>query len=112
MLMIYQILNLIADMPQQVASSTKSDQVGTITLSTSQPNVTVVPATGGSASTPPGTVMYQTPQGVVYAAPSSALPEGYIFNLPQTQTLQVASPDASGTSLELPVLTAKKRYCD
>ena len=50
-----------------------------------------------------GTVMYQTPQGVVYATPTtaalSALPEGYILNLPQTPTaisLGQGQTDASG----------------
>ena len=47
---------------------------------------------------PPGAapMMYQTPQGVVYAAAPSGmnLPEGYVLNLPQTPTLAIPQPQA------------------
>jgi len=39
----------------------------------------------------PGTVVYQTPQGLVYATPTKGVDSlsegGYILNLPQTPTL-------------------------
>jgi hypothetical protein len=46
---------------------------------------------GGQGPGSGGTMMYQTPQGLVYATPAtgnaiSALGEGYILNLPQTST--------------------------
>ena len=43
-------------------------------------------------------MMYQTPQGLVYAAPAGigALPEGFVLNLPQAQTLAVQGNQAAG----------------
>ena len=47
-------------------------------------------------------MMYQTPQGMVYAAPqanaaATGLPEGagYVLNLPQTPTLAIPQPAAT-----------------
>lgn len=53
-------------------------------------------AAGGAAAAPGGTVMYQTPQGLLYAAAPSGgatamLPDGYIVNVPAGQHQSLAS---------------------
>lgn len=56
---------------------------------------TAVPTTNSNAAMTPGIVMYQTPQGVVYATPTTAtLPDGSIFNFQQPATaLSLAQPE-------------------
>ncbi|XP_064600621.1 serum response factor-like isoform X2 [Liolophura sinensis] len=61
---------------------------------------TGVPTTNSNPAMTPGIVMYQTPQGVVYATPTTAtLPDGSIFNFQQPATaLSLAQPEQQAGS--------------
>lgn len=69
----------------------QSSSAGAATTNPQQPVAMVTAA---------GTVVYQTPQGLMYAsAPSSlgaGIPEGYVLNLPQTPTLVPQNTEQAG----------------
>ncbi|XP_013404556.1 serum response factor isoform X3 [Lingula anatina] len=79
------------------SQSDVNQNVSNTTLSVMSGNTT------SSSNVTPGTVMYQTPQGVVYATPTtiqlSALAEGgYVLNQPQTPTaITLAQDQHNGT---------------
>ncbi|XP_013404555.1 serum response factor isoform X2 [Lingula anatina] len=87
-----------AGLPTTTTSQSDVNQnVSNTTLSVMSGNTT------SSSNVTPGTVMYQTPQGVVYATPTtiqlSALAEGgYVLNQPQTPTaITLAQDQHNGT---------------
>lgn len=47
--------------------------------------IPITTSTTGGVNTMARTVMYQTPHGLVYAAPTTSLPEGVIFNFQHDQ---------------------------
>ncbi|XP_064623861.1 serum response factor-like isoform X2 [Lineus longissimus] len=63
--------------------------------------ITVLSGAGGQGAGSGGTMMYQTPQGLVYATPATgnalnALSEGYILNLPQQSVLAAGGDQQNG----------------
>ncbi|KAK2148762.1 hypothetical protein LSH36_484g02024 [Paralvinella palmiformis] len=60
-----------------------------------QPVAVVSGNTSGTSSSSTGPVVYQTPQGLLYAAPSNvgSLPEGYVINLAASQGLSLPPQD-------------------
>ncbi|XP_013404557.1 serum response factor isoform X4 [Lingula anatina] len=92
------IATILPGLPTTTTSQSDVNQnVSNTTLSVMSGNTT------SSSNVTPGTVMYQTPQGVVYATPTtiqlSALAEGgYVLNQPQTPTaITLAQDQHNGT---------------